>query len=116
MSASPLPGAAGRIRDLNDLFRKFPFMPFGEMLLTTGVMELIAADRVAVLNKVRAFTEFTPDNDPHGEHDFGAFEHDGQRYFWKIDCYDLQMEYHSPDPADPAVTRRVLTVMRADEY
>jgi hypothetical protein len=35
-----------------------------------------------------------------------------QRYFWKIDYYDLAGECGSSDPANPAVTRRVLTVMR----
>jgi hypothetical protein len=35
---------------------------------------------------------------------------------WKIDYYDRSRRYHSPDPADPKLTVRVLTVMRADEY
>lgn len=106
-----------RIRALNDLLRTFPFAPMaGEMLITPGVMMLPPADQAAVIQKVHAFKDFTPDNDPHGEHDFGAFEHAGSRYFWKIDYYDFQLQYRSPDPADPEVTRRVLTVMRADEY
>jgi hypothetical protein len=65
---------------------------------------------------VRTFADFSPDNDPHGEHDFGAIEQDGVRYFWKIDAYDRWMQFGSPDPADPSVTTRVLTIMRADEY
>jgi hypothetical protein len=38
------------------------------------------------------------------------------RHFWKIDSYDRNTEFGSPDPADPDVTTRVLTIMRADEY
>jgi len=58
-----------------------------------------------ILQKVREFSTFTPDNDPWGEHDFGSFEHDGQKVFWKIDDYNGQDGY-----------RLVLTVMLADEY
>jgi hypothetical protein len=105
-----------RIQLLNDRLRAFPFPPHGQLVLTRGVADLPAADVASVLQAARAFAAFTPDNDPHGEHDFGAFEHGDVRYFWKIDYYDLQMQYHSPDPANPGVTRRVLTAMRADEY
>lgn len=105
-----------RIRQLNDMLRKWPLPPLGEMLITPGIMALTAKERVQVLHKVVEFDAFTEDNDPHGEHDFGAFDHAGTKYFWKIDYYDLKLEYHSPDPSDPAVTRRVLTVMQASEY
>jgi hypothetical protein len=30
--------------------------------------------------------------------------------------YDQNLAMHSPDPADPAVTQRVITIMLADEY
>jgi hypothetical protein len=55
-------------------------------------------------------------NPNHGEHDFGAVDEAGVRYFWKIEYYDRATEFGSPDPADPAVSTRVLTIMRADEY
>ena len=55
-------------------------------------------------------------DDPYGEHDFGAFDHAGQRIFWKIDCYDPTEEFGSEDPADPSKTMRVLTILLADEY
>lgn len=105
-----------RIRELNDQFRKWSFPPYGELFATTGVMALELEDFMAVMTAVRDFDAFTDDNDPHGEHDFGVIDHEGTRYFWKIDYYDLQKEYHSPDASDPTVTHRVLTVMRADEY
>jgi hypothetical protein len=85
-------------------------------MVTAGVQAL-GGDGVAVLvAAVRDFEDFTADNDPHGEHDFGTVEHEGVRYFWKVDAYDPSTTYASPDPADPHVTQRVLTIMRADEY
>ena len=62
------------------------------------------------------FSEFTPDNDPHGEHDFGSFTLVGREFFWKIDYHDRDMIHGSQDPADPEKTTRVLTIMLASEY
>jgi hypothetical protein len=64
------------------------------------------------------FSRFDEDNDPHGEHDFGAMDvPEAGRVFWKIDCYaDGAMEHGSEDPADPRRSFRVLTVMLASEY
>ena len=59
---------------------------------------------------MREFAAFSPDNDPYGEHDFGAIEWDSIRVFFKLDYYDRDMRFGSPDPADPAVTTRVLTI------
>ncbi|HXZ15006.1 MAG TPA: DUF3768 domain-containing protein [Roseiarcus sp.] len=103
-----------RIRDLNDEFRR-TFVG-GVVVVTAGVDAMPAEQRKSLLAKVRAFETFSEDNDPHGEHDFGAVDEAGVRYFWKIDNYDRAIEFGSPDPADPAVTTRVLTIMRADEY
>lgn len=64
-----------------------------------------------VLKAVRTFAAFTPGNDPWGEHDFGKVAVDGTAYVWKIDAYDLNLEFGSPAPADKSVTRRVLTIM-----
>jgi hypothetical protein len=61
-------------------------------------------------------SEFTPDNDPHGEHDFGSFTLVGRKFFWKIDYYDREMVHGSEEPADPAKTMRVLTILLASEY
>ena len=66
--------------------------------------------------RVRDFSDFTPENDPHGQHDFGSFQYDGKNIFWKIDYYDRQLKFGSPDPADESVTTRVLTVFLTEEY
>ena len=105
---------ADRIRALNDDFRR-TFVG-GMVVITAGVEAMPARSARSLLAKVRAFDAFTEDNDPHREHDFGAVDEGGVRYFWKVDYYDRATEFGSPDPADPAVTTRVLTIMRADEY
>jgi hypothetical protein len=105
---------ADTIRDLNDFFRR-SFIG-GVVLLTSGVEAMTVERRRSLLQKVRDFATFETDNDPHSEHDFGAIDEDDVRYFWKIDYYDRAMEAGSPDPADPSVTTRVLTIMQADEY
>lgn len=102
------------IRILNDVLRQ-TFIT-GRVMLTSGIQSLPAQDRQAVILKVQTFDAFTPDNDPHGEHDFGNFVHKGTKFFWKIDYYAPDMEHGSEDPTDPAKTVRVLTIMRADEY
>jgi len=106
--------ASEAIRALNDAFRR-TFVG-GMVMITAGVQALPRDERRSLLAKVRAFEAFGEDNDPHGEHDFGAVNEAGIRYFWKLEYYDRATEFGSPDPADPAVTTRVLTIMRADEY
>ena len=103
-----------RIRSLNDAFRR-TFVG-GAVMITAGVEALPLDQRRSLLAKVRAFDAFSEDNDPHAEHDFGAVDEAGAKFFWKLDYYDRNTEFGSPDPADPAVTTRVLTIMRADEY
>ena len=85
-------------------------------MITAGVEATPLDQRRSLLQKIRDFTAFEEGNDPHHEHDFGAVEDGGERFFFKIDYYDSSMEYGSPNPAEPAVTTRVLTIMRADEY
>lgn len=68
------------------------------------------------MRAVQSYSTFTPENDPHGEHDFGSFEIAGERFFWKIDYYDRRYKGGSEDPSDPEKTARVLTVMYAHEY
>jgi hypothetical protein len=103
-----------RIRELNDLFRA-TFLG-GRVVLTQGVAALPTPVQQVLIGRVRAFDTFNEDNDPHGEHDFGSIEIEGETFFWKIDCYDKTLAYGSPDPADPELTARVLTMMLASEY
>ena len=84
--------------------------------MTQGVASLPEGVLAIVLERVRQFDEFTPDNDPHGEHDFGSFDVAGVGYFFKVDYYSPDMQGGSEDPTDPEKTTRVLTIMRADEY
>jgi hypothetical protein len=101
-----------RIRELNDAFRTS--LSGGQVYTTPGVRALHALP--AIVERVRSYGAFDQGNDPHGEHDFGAFDHRGHRIFWKIDYYDRTLKWGSSDPADPAVTTRVLTIFLASEY
>ncbi|MGC8535846.1 MAG: DUF3768 domain-containing protein [Rhizomicrobium sp.] len=101
-----------RIRALNDEVRHHPRL--GRWLITPKVQSHPALE--AILERVRTFREFTNQNDPYHEHDFGSFEFDGETYFWKIDYYDVTLSMASPDPVDEMLTRRVLTIMHASEY
>jgi hypothetical protein len=104
-----------RIRELNDQFRSKPYL-HGRLFVTAGVNELGDAFVAKAIGSVQRFAEFTDDNDPHGEHDFGGFVLEGRTLFWRIDYYDPQLRYSSEDPADPTKTIRVLTIMLAEEY
>src|SRR5713101_3039145 len=103
-----------KIRELNDRFRTT--MTGGRVMLTAGVDALPSDVKAMVIRRVATFSEFTPDNDPHKEHDFGNFTLAGRKFFFKIDAYDASMEFGSEDPADPSKTTRVLTIMLASEY
>jgi len=103
-----------RIRELNDRARQS--FTGCRVVITRSIAELgeDAADQILTL--VKSYDQFTPDNDPYQEHDFGSFHHAAVHVFWKIDYYDLDFTMHSPDPADTSVTARVLTIMLAEEY
>jgi hypothetical protein len=106
--------ATQRIRALNDTFRTT--LQGGRFMITSGVQALGPEAVATLIQRVRTFSQFDQDNDPYEEHDFGAFDHEGQKYFWKIDYYDPSLNYHSDDASDPKGTVRVLTLMRAEEY
>ena len=102
------------IKTLNDNFRK-TFIG-GRVMLTSGIRAKTQDEIAEILEKVRSLDNFTTANDPYGEHDFGSFDYKGQKIFWKIDYYDLNYEYMSENPADPAITNQVLIIMLASEY
>jgi hypothetical protein len=105
---------SNQVRVLNDALRSD--LSTGVAVMTPGVAALgkEAVDRI--VQTIAVYDDFCHANDPHEEHDFGSFEADGQAIFFKIDYYDKAMAMHSPDPTDPAVTERVITIMLAEEY
>jgi len=103
-----------RIRALNDQLRQN--FAEGLAVMTPGVAALGAEAVARIVKTVAVFDDFCHANDPHQEHDFGEFDAGGHRILFKIDYYDESLTYHSPDPADPAVTKRVITIMLAEEY
>ncbi len=114
---------AAKIAEQNDRFRRTWAADFtvpGHIVLTPGVADLSPAAKAIIMQRVQGFDVFTEDNDPYGDHGFGAFEFEvaGNSYhiFWKIDLYDTDYHMDSDDPANPKVTRRVLTIMHASEY
>jgi hypothetical protein len=103
-----------RIRELNDKLRTSG--RGGNIVMTAGISSLPTGAIRATMLAIEAFDEFGPDNDPYGEHDFGSLTVGTYRVFWKIDYYDLALVGHSPNAADPGQTRRVMTIMLAEEY
>jgi uncharacterized protein DUF3768 len=120
-----------RIARLNDLARRAMGIAC-TAVATAGFRSLPDADQSKVRELIETYDAFTDDNDPHGERDFGSIyqlgdgcwtterprreEDEGERVFWKLDYYDRKMEFASEDAANPAITRRVLTIMLSDEY
>ena len=104
-----------RIRELNDRFRREGHGN-GSVMLTIGIQERGGAFAVAALKAVRSFDAFSDDNDPWGEHDFGAVEVSGEKVFFKIDYYTPDLTTGSENPANEGETHRVLTIMLASEY
>ncbi len=108
------------IRELNDKFRKGEDVSIpGKIVFTSGLLYLLEENDKAtedIVSLVRDFDEFTEDNDPHKEHDFGSFDFCGAKIFWKFDYYDPDISYGSSDASDITKTFRMLTVFLASEY
>jgi len=103
-----------KIRELNDALRTS--LTGGEGYFTAEAVAMGPDFMVDALAAVRGFDVFTVDNDPYGEHDFGCVAVHEEKVIWKIDYYDSTLCYGSNDPADPAQTTRVITIMLAHEY
>ena len=120
-----------RIARLNDLARRVMGVAC-TAVATVGFRSLPEADQSSVRELIETYDAFDEDNDPHGERDFGCVyqlgdgrwtterprvcDDERERVFWKLDYYDRDLRFGSDDAANPAVTRRVLTIMLADEY
>ncbi|KAB2800003.1 DUF3768 domain-containing protein [Brucella anthropi] len=105
---------ASVISALNDRLRKYG--QGGRIMMTPGIAALEQSEIFDIVQAIRNFNSFTEENDPYGEHDFGFVQVRQHSVFWKLDYYDESLTMHSPDPADPNVTVRVMTIMLADEY
>ena len=105
---------SARIAALNDAFRTS--FNGGRVVMTASVNAFDPDLVNRIIEKVKSFDGFNRDNDPYGEHDFGAFEIDGKKIFWKVDTYaDDTFTYGAEDPTDPDCVR-VLTIMLAEDY
>jgi hypothetical protein len=98
----------------DDQLRKNP--QTGIAVITAGVAALGQEAVQRIFRTIAVYDDFRRDNDPYGEHDFGAFDAADSKIFFKIDYFDKRLNMHSPDPADPSVTERVITIMLAEEY
>ena len=103
-----------RVRALNDALRQD--FTGGRLQLTQGVLALPDGALVEAMTSLATFSDFSPGNDPYGEHDFGAFTVAGRQLFWKIDYYAPGFDGAAPDPADETTCVRMLTLMLAEEY
>ena len=102
-----------KIAFLNDGLRRT--FARGRIVMTAAVAALPEEMLAKVLDRVRRFDEFTSDNDPYGEHDFGSFAFQGlpEKVWFKVDLYE-ELGVKGTD-GEPVVSR-VLTIMLAEEY
>ena len=111
---SEAPNHSKKIAALNDALRRHGIG--GRIMLTSGIQALGQSAVNEILSKVRTFNSFTKENDPHNEHDFASITVGRNKVFYKIDYYDTNLQYASPDPADASKTCRVMTILLAEEY
>jgi hypothetical protein len=111
---------AKRIPELNCRLRKEPAnRSLGQVLISSGINVRGAEFRAMVLTAIASMQakDFKIGNDPYSERDFNSFTVAAKLCLFNIDYYAKgNLQKPSDDPADPAKTERVLTVMLADEY
>jgi hypothetical protein len=97
-----------------DFFGRYE-TPHGLVRVTDGVR--FHPKRRDILDAIRTYdySKADPGNDPYRERDFFVVKM-GATFFGKVDYYDLDLRNGSEDPSDPAKTKRILTIMRAEEY
>jgi hypothetical protein len=92
----------------------------GQIMMTPGIAAFDALVMMKIQSAIILFNDFSEDNDPHAEHDFGAFtvNVDGEdtTVWFKIDLYDPSYTAGSEKPDDTAQTRRVMTILLPSEY
>ena len=88
----------------------------GWVFLSAGVAAQPVPVKDAIVHTIRHFDAFTPDNDPHGEHDFGTLTVNELRIIWEITYYKRDLGDADSDPADPVRTKRVMAIMLSEEY
>lgn len=113
------------IREQNDQFRRqvptIGTIP-GQVLLTQGVQALADTEEEPfkhmheLFEIIRNYVDFSEDSDPDFEHDFGAFDFQGHKCFWKFDYYTKDLMHGAEDPTNLADCMRVFTIMLASEY
>jgi len=91
--------------------------------LTEDVLDPVAKRIATAAAQQRLITaireaDFTPDNDPYGEHDFGSFMLNETKVLWKIDVYenDGSFSYGAEHPEDPVTSFRLVTFMLPQDY
>ncbi|MDK3020950.1 DUF3768 domain-containing protein [Pseudodonghicola flavimaris] len=90
--------------------------PQGQFVMTRGVAALGIDAQLELTRRVAAFDGFNADSDPQGWHEMGVIEFGDTTVWFKIDLYDTDYTYGSPEPSDPEQTRRVLTLLLPSEY
>lgn len=104
------------IARLNDQARTDWINGGAKVIITQGIQAFGETDQQKIFKQVIEFNDFSEDNNPYGERDFGSFTFQEQKLFWKIDYYNKTLDGGSSNPSDPEATQRVLTILLASEY